>query len=40
MKNLKVDNLDVKIFDTRRQMGEVAALEIKNKFCELLSKKR
>lgn len=39
MKTLKVDNLDVKIFDTRREMGEVAALEIKNKFCELLSKK-
>ena len=39
MKTLKVDNLNVKIFDTRREMGEVAALEIKNKFCELLSKK-
>ncbi len=39
MKTLKVDNLNVKIFDTRREMGEVAALEIKNKFCELLSQK-
>lgn len=39
MKNLKIDNLNVKIFDTRREMGEVAALEIKNKFCDLLSKK-
>ena len=39
MKALKVDNLNVKIFDTRREMGEVAALEIKNKFCELLAKK-
>ena len=39
MKTLKVDNLNVKIFDTRREMGEVAALEIKNKFCELLKEK-
>ena len=40
MKNLKVDNLNVKIFDTRREMGEVAAFEIKNKFCELLKEKK
>ncbi len=39
MKTLKVDNLNVKIFDTRREMGDVAALEIKNTFCELLAKK-
>ena len=39
MNALKVDNLNVKIFETRREMGEVAALEIKNKFCELLAKK-
>ena len=39
MKQLKVDKLDVKIFETRREMGEVAAQDIKNKFCELLAKK-
>ena len=39
MKNLKVDNLDVKIFETRREMGEVAALDIKTRFCELLKEK-
>ena len=39
MKNLKVDKLIVKIFDTRREMGEDAALDIKNKFCELLKTK-
>ena len=39
MKELKVDKLNVKIFDTRREMGAVAASEIKAKFCELLSKK-
>lgn len=39
MKNLKVDKLDVKIFETRTEMGAVAALDIKTKFCELLSKK-
>ena len=32
MKQLKVDKLDVKIFETRREMGEVAAQDIKNKF--------
>lgn len=39
MKELKVDKLNVKIFDTRREMGEVAASEIKAKFAELLAKK-
>lgn len=39
MKQLKVDKLNVKIFETRTEMGAVAALDIKNKFCELLSKK-
>ena len=39
MKELKVDKLNVKIFETRAEMGAVAALDIKNKFCELLSKK-
>jgi len=39
MKELKVDKLNVKIFETRREMGEVAARDIKNKFCELLAKK-
>ena len=39
MKQLKVDKLNVKIFDTRREMGAVAASEIKAKFAELLAKK-
>ena len=39
MKALKVDKLNVKIFDTRAEMGADAALDIKNKFRELLSKK-
>ena len=39
MKALKVDKLNVKIFDTRAEMGADAALDIKNTFCELLSKK-
>lgn len=39
MKELKVDKLNVKIFDTRSEMGNVAARDIKNKFCELLAEK-
>ncbi|MBR5140818.1 MAG: glucosamine-6-phosphate deaminase, partial [Clostridia bacterium] len=39
MKNYSVDKLNVKIFDTRAKMGEAAALDIKNRFCELLSEK-
>ncbi len=39
MKNMKVDKLDVKIFETREEMGKVAAQDIKNKFCELLKEK-
>ena len=39
MKQLKVDNLDVKIFETRTEMGAVAAADIKAKFCELLANK-
>ena len=39
MKALKVDNLNVKIFDTRVEMGAVAASDIKARFVELLSKK-
>ena len=39
MKNFKVDKLEVKSFDTRREMGEVAAFDIKSKFCELLREK-
>lgn len=39
MKQLKVDKLNVKIFETRTEMGAVAALDIKKKFCELLSEK-
>ncbi len=39
MKTYKVDKLDVKIFDSREKMGQTAALEIKNRFAELLSEK-
>ena len=37
---MRIDRLDVKIFETRREMGAVAAAEIKAKFVELLAKKR
>lgn len=37
---MKVDQLEVKIFATRAEMGAVAALEIKQTFCELLAKKQ
>ena len=36
---MKVDKLEVKIFDTRAEMGAAAALDIKNTFRELLEKK-
>ena len=36
---MKVDRLEVKIFETRAEMGAVAAKEIKHKFCELLEQK-
>lgn len=36
---MKVDKLEVKIFDTRAEMGAAAALDIKRKFCELLREK-
>ena len=39
MKQFKVDKLTVKSFETRQEMGDASALDIKNKFCELLSKK-
>ncbi len=39
MKNLKVDTLDVKIFETRQEMGQDAARDIHDKIVELLSKK-
>ena len=39
MRNFQVDKLNVKAFETRVEMGEVAALDIKNKFCELLKQK-
>ena len=39
MKAFSCDQLAVKIFDTRREMGADAAKDIKNKFCELLSQK-
>ncbi len=39
MKTMKVDNLDVKIFPTRTEMGEIAAKDIHDKIVELLSEK-
>ena len=39
MKTLKKDNLNVKIFDTRKEMGDVAAHDIHDKIVELLSEK-
>ena len=39
MKNLKVDTLDVKIFETRQEMGQDAARDIHDRIVELLSKK-
>ena len=39
MKTYLVDKLQVKIFENRTLMGEDAARDIKNKICELLSKK-
>ena len=36
---MKVDQLQVNIYDTRAAMGAAAALDIKNKFCELLATK-
>ena len=39
MKTLKADKLQVKIFETREEMGKVSALDIKNKFAELLKQK-
>lgn len=40
MKALKVDKLDVKIFENRTLMGECAAKDIKTKIAELLSVKK
>ena len=37
---MKVDKLQVNIYDTRTEMGAAAALDIKRKFCELLAEKR
>ena len=39
MKTMTKDNLNVKIFDTRKEMGDVAARDIHDKIVELLSKK-
>ncbi len=36
---MKADKLQVNIYDTRAAMGAAAALDIKNKFCELLATK-
>ena len=37
---MKVDKLEVKIFESRAEMGAAAAADIKNKFVELLANKR
>ena len=39
MKTYKVDKLTVKIFETRKEMGEVSAKEISAKIKELLTVK-
>jgi len=39
MRRTKVDTLDVKIFETRQEMGQDAARDIHDKIVELLSKK-
>ena len=39
MKEYRVDNLTVKIMPTRKEMGEVSAIDIKNKIKELLQEK-
>lgn len=39
MRKMKVDTLEVKIFETRKQMGEDAARDIHDKIMELLSEK-
>lgn len=40
MKNYKVDKTEVKIFETREEMGKAAAYDIKNRICELLEEKK
>ncbi len=37
MKNCKIDKLNIKIFETREKMGQIAAIDIKECFKELLS---
>ena len=37
MKSIKVDNLQVEIYENRTLMGEAAARDIKAKIAELLS---
>ena len=37
---MRVDKLEVRIFDTRAEMGAAAAFDIKRKFCELLAEKQ
>ena len=39
MKSIKVDNLQVEIYENRTLMGESAARDIKAKIAELLSQK-
>ena len=36
---MKVDKLEVRIFETRAEMGNAAAADIQRKFCELLKEK-
>ena len=39
MRELTVDKLQIKIFETRNEMGQCAAKDIKERFCSLLAEK-
>ena len=39
MRSLKKDKLDIRIYDTRKEMGEAAAADIENAVCEVLKTK-
>ena len=39
MKNLKKDKLDIRIYDTRKEMGTAAAADIETAVCEILKTK-
>ena len=39
MKNLKKDKLDIRIYDTRKEMGTAAAADIETAVCDILKTK-